>query len=96
MGLKSSASAAPHYGAQTQKVWLRRLIKKSEWGKSRIVCKCLTSIFKDSCGALNADVVDSVKLMEQSGLAARQTVLDDLKCGRVFKVCDSRSRTSHS
>ena len=43
---------------------------------------------KDSCGALNADVVDSVQLTEQRvSLAAKQTVLvacvsHDLKCGR--------------
>ena len=28
-----------------------------------IACKCLTSVFKDSSGALNVDVVDSVELM---------------------------------
>ena len=34
-------------------------------GNSRIACKYLTTVFKDSCGALNVDVVDSVELMEQ-------------------------------
>ena len=70
-------------------------------GNSSIACKCLTSVFKDSCGALNVDVVDSVELTEQRGSpAAKQTapvacVSDDLKCGRAREVCDSKSTTPY-
>ena len=40
----------------------------------------MTSVFKDSCGALNVDVIDSVKLTEQKdSLTAKQTTYEAVK-----------------
>ena len=56
---------------QSMKPWKTRKTKGSDdslkvWmGNSRIEFQCLILVFKDSCGALNVDVVGSVEPMEQ-------------------------------
>ena len=75
---------------KTQKAWFRQIAM----GHSRIACDNVWHQSKDSCGALNVDVLDSVELTEQTdSLAAKQTipmacVSGDLKCGRAREVCD--------